>query len=293
MLDELSTVMADEAEAQWPESMESQVASPRSHEFLREALQRGVEELELHKKKEILLFGSFPSRYIRQICNSLIHTDWHILCFAKECASPPMWATYADEHRGAALMFHTDSQSNKSWSELNVRARTGWQGSEPIYDQISAPLHSVDYDSSPPKVDFFRFLGTLPRPKLMSAWHSTPDGQTSPVVDDILEDENAWRKNLWDHFDSMTTTKLGQWKHEQEIRMVLPDLLGSEGSHKKVTYDLSQLAGVVFGLRTSLEDRYEVMRILTESSQDGDSTPVEFYRMVFDGSSFRKVKIDV
>lgn len=190
-------------------------------------------------------------------------------------------------------MFRTDSQSDGSWSELNVNGRTGWGSSGPTFGQIQAPLYAVDYESPPPQVDFFQFLGTLPRPKLMSAWHSTPDGETSPIVDEILEDEDAWRENLLNHFHSMTTTKLGQWKHEKEIRMVLSDLFDSEGPHRKVTYDLSQLAGVVFGLRTDPEDRFEVMRILTENSQDSDSTPIEFYQMVFDGTRFRKVKLGV
>ncbi|WP_396614041.1 hypothetical protein ACH9L7_20175 (plasmid) [Haloferax sp. S1W] len=293
ILDGLSAAMDEEAEAPGIEFIASHVGPLGSHTFLQRALETEVDELELHTKKEILLFASFPGRYVRQICDSLIHPNWHTLCFSKECTSPSMWAAYADEHRGAALMFHTDGQSDGSWAELTVNGRTGWQGSEPITGQIQAPLYAVDYESPPPQVDFFQFLGTLPRPKLMSAWHSTPDGDTSPIVDEILEDEDSWRENLWDHFHSMSTTKLEQWKHEQEIRMVLPDLLGVEDSHRKVTYDLSQLAGVVFGLRTSLEDRFEVMRILTESSQDDDSPPVEFYEMVFDGTSFRKVKLAV
>lgn len=293
MLDGLSAAMANETEAQVLEFIASNIGPLKSHVLLKGALQTGVDELELHIKKKILLFASFPGQYVREICDLLIHPNWHTLCFARECTNPSMWATYANEHRGAALMFHTDSQSDGSWSKLNVNARTGWQGSEPITEQIQAPLYAVDYESPPPQVDFFQFLGTLPRTKLMSAWHSTPDGETSPVVDEILEDEDSWREKLWDHFRSMSTTKMGQWKHEQEIRMVLPDLLNSEGPRRKVTYDLSQLAGVVFGLRTSLEDRFEVMRILAESSQDGDSTPVEFYQMVFDGTSFRKVKLGV
>lgn len=293
VLDGLSAAMTDEAEAPGLESVASHFAPLKSHAFLQRALETEVDELELHTKKEILLFASFPGRYVRQICDSLIHPNWHTLCFARECTNPSMWATYADEHRGAALMFRTDSQSDESWSELNVNGTTGWQDSEPITGQIQAPLYAVDYESPPPQVNFFQFLGTLPRPKLMSAWHSTPDGETSPIVDEILEDEDSWRDNLWDYFHSMSTTKLEQWEHEQEIRMVLPDLLDSHGSHRKVTYDLSQLAGVVFGLRTDLEDRFEVMRILAESSQDGDSSPVEFYEMVFDGTSFRKVKIAV
>ena len=292
MLENLSTAMDEDTEAQWLESMASRVNPLGSHALLERELQNG-EGLELHKKKEIFLFGSYPDRYIRAICDSLIHVNWHMLSFTTECASPSMWAAYANEHQGAALMFRTDKQSEESWSELTVRGRTGWKGTEPIHDEIQASLYTVDYESPPPQVNFFQFLGTLPRPKLTNAWHSTPDGEISPIVDEIFEDEDAWRENLWDNFRNMTTKKLNQWKHEQEVRMVIPDLLGSEGPRRKVTYDLSQLEGVVFGLRTGLEDRFEVMRIIQENSQDSDSNSVDFYQMVFDGTDFKKVKLDV
>ncbi|WP_128904786.1 hypothetical protein [Halorubrum amylolyticum] len=289
LLDAISAAMADEDE-ELLESVASLVGPLKSHMYLQQAVQTGVEQLELQHKKYHLLHYSFPDRYIREITNSLIHTNWHTLCFARECASPPMWATYADEHRGAALMFRADCQTDESWGKMNVSESAG---SEPSSGEITAPLYTVDYESPPPEVDFFRFLGRLPLPKLESAWHSTPDGRTSKMMDEIIDDLDAWRENLWDHFHSMSTRKLSKWEHEQEIRMVLPDLLESEGSHRKVTYDMSQLEGIVFGLRTSLEDRFEVMKIISENIQDGDSSPVEFYEMVYDGKDFRKVKLDV
>jgi len=291
MLDGLSAAMTAQPETEWIESLASLVNPLKSHAILQREVQRGIDDLQLHSKKEIFLRTSFPGQYIREIITSLIHTDWHTLCFAKECTNPPMWATYADEHRGAALMFRVDDQTDDSWGELTVTGRTGWHGSEPKYDEITATLYDIDYESPPPEVDFFRSLGTLPLPKLRSAWHSTPDGETSQVVGDILEDHDAWIDNHWDQFHNMTTRKLGQWEHEQEVRMVLPDLLGSEGSHKKVTYDMSQLEGVVFGLRTKLEDRFEVMRILSGNGRDGVSSSVDFYKMVFDGSEFKKMKL--
>lgn len=292
LLEALSAAM-DDGDEELFESMSSQLGPLKSHMYLQQAVQTGLEQLELHYKKYHLLYESFPGRYIREITNSLIHTNWHTLCFAKECASPPMWATYADEHRGAALMFRADRQTDESWGEITINGRTGWKGSEPKFGEITASLHAVDYESPPPEVDFFRFLGTLPLPKLESAWHSTPDGNTSQMLDKIVDDQDAWRENLWDHFHSMSTRKLGQWEHEQEVRMVLPDLSGSEGSHRKVTYDMAQLEGVVFGLRTKLEDRFEVMRILSENNQGDDSSPVEFYQMVFDGAEFKKVKLNI
>lgn len=291
-LEALSTMM-DSGNEELFESISSQFGPLKSYTHLHQAVQLGVEQLELSHKKHHLLHNSFPRRYIREITNSLIHTNWHTLCFATECASPPMWATYADEHRGAALMFRADRQTDDSWGEMTVNGRTGHGSSGPIFGDIPASLHEVDYGSPPPEVDFFRFIGTLPRPKLESAWHSTPDGNTSQMIEEIFEDPDAWREELWEHFRSMSTRKLGQWEHEQEVRMVLPDLSGSEGSHRKVTYDMSQLEGVVFGLRTKLEDRFEVIRILSEMNQGDDSSPVEFYQMVFDGTEFKKVKLDM
>ncbi|WP_147441084.1 hypothetical protein [Halorubrum sp. Atlit-26R] len=271
----------------------SLVGPLESHMYLEQMVQTEAEQFELPHKKHHLLYKSFPSRYIREITTSLIHTNWHTLCFAKECASPPMWATYADEHRGAALMFRADCQTDESWGEITVNGRTGWNGTEPIFGDITASLHCVDYESPPPEVNFFRFLSTIPLPKLESAWHSTPDGKTSEIIDEIIEDQDAWREDLWDHFHSMSTRKLGQWEHEQEVRMVLPDLSGLEDSHRKVTYDISQLEGVVFGLRTKLEDRFEVMRIISENNQGIDSSPVDFYQMIFDGTEFKKVKLNI
>lgn len=293
ILDEVSTAMPNEAESDRLETFASHVLPFYSHAHLQSILQNEIEVLELHHKKTIFLFDSFPLQYVKEICDSLIHTDWHSLSFAKNCTNPSMWAAYADGHQGAVLMFHANRQTDESWGNLNVEEISGDQGSEPTFRQFQAPLYNVDYDSPPPQLNFFRFLGRLPMPKLISAWYSTPQGETSSMVDEILDDEESWRENLQDHFYKMVRTKLGEWKHEEEIRMVLPDLLDSKGRLRKVTYDLSQLAGVVFGLRTSIEDRFRVMRILTESSQDVDSTPVEFYQMVYDGTSFRKVKIHV
>ncbi|WP_276249183.1 DUF2971 domain-containing protein [Haladaptatus sp. YSMS36] len=293
MLYSLSDMMADGDEPQALESIASIFGTFKSSVTLSQALQGEVDEIELSTIKAHFLFVSFPSRYIANICDSLIHPNWHTLCFSKECTSLSMWAGYADEHRGAALMFRTDSQSDKAWAELKVNEQTGSSGSGPTNGEIRAPLHAVDYESPPPEVDFFRFLGQLPAPTIISEWYSTPDGKESQLADEFLEDKESWREDLWNHFSSMSTTKLGQWKHEEEIRMVLPDLLGSHGSLRKVTYDLSQLAGVVFGLRTSLENRFEVMRILNNKMQDSDSPPVDFYEMVFDGKNFRKVKIVV
>lgn len=292
LLDTLSSGMTAEPETEWMESLAAMGNPLKPHAALQREVQRGKNELKLHTQKEIFLGASFPGRYVQEITTSLIHTDWHTLCFAKECTSPPMWAAYADEHEGVALMFRVDDAED-SWGELTVTGRTGWHGSEPVHGEITASLYDVDYESPPPEVDFFRSLGTLPIPKLRSAWHTTPDGETSQVVGEILDDHDDWITEHWEQFQDMTTRKLGQWEHEQEVRMVLPDLLGSEGSHKKVTYDIGRLEGVVFGLRTELEDRFEVMRIISEKSPDDHTSPVDFYKMVFDGTEFKKIKLSL
>jgi hypothetical protein len=71
-----------------------------------------------------------------------------------------------------------------------------------------------------------------------------------------------WRNELWSYFDECATRKLPDWQHEQEYRVVLPDTLGLRGQHPNLTYDFGSLAGIVFGMRASIEDKLAVMKMI-------------------------------
>lgn len=293
ILDAISTEMASNSESEWMESLAT-IANPLSSHFsLQREVERGKEKLESATRKEMFVQDLFPQEYVREITTTLIHTDWHTVCFSTVCDSPPMWATYADDHKGAALMFDVDTETDERWGKFPIEE----DGSESTVENPTRTLYEIDYDSSPPEVDFFRFLGQLPMPKLASAWLTNSDGEQGPraqeISEEITEDDDAWMESLWNHFRTMSTRKLEQWEHEKEVRIVLPSIARSHGPTRKLYYDLSDLEGVVFGLRTNPQDRFEVMRILSEKGPEDGSPPVDFYEMVYDGTEFKKVRLNV
>lgn len=246
-------------------------------------------------KKFNFLVASFPQRYIQQISDTLIHTNWQTACFSKTCVNPSMWAAYGGDHRGVALMFKLEGQPQGLPRFLPVRGTVGWGGSKngtaPIEGDIRLAMHEVSYTGTPPQIDFFRFLGRLPRTKLLDTWHSDRKGNASPLIDEILSDEDSWRNDLWKRFHTKSTTKMSAWAHEEECRVVMSDIFDSHAEGRAVTFQLDSLAGVVFGLRTSLDDKVAIARILNRKCGAENREPVPLYQMVFDGVELRKVEI--
>jgi hypothetical protein len=143
--------------------------------------------------------------------------------------------------------------------------------------------YSSDTDESA-KVDFFRSLGTLPMGKLASTWHAARRGTQSTMLDSPTLDKAAWRKTYWESFQGIATTKLQDWKHEEEYRLFVPDMLGllaQEKENAKVEYGFSSLAGIVFGLRTSDADKLEIIRLIEARCQQEKRQDFAFYQMTY------------
>lgn len=246
-----------------------------------ERLARSKSDAEsLALRKYDFLVASFPRRYVYQIGSTLIHTGWQTACFSKTCTDPAMWALYGGGHTGVALMFKLESRGGSS-RVLPLRGTTGWRGSSggaiPIEGDLQLPVQDVQYGGTPPEVDFFRFLGTLPEPKIRATWHTDLHGHPSPLVDKILADKEGWRRELWEKFRLKSTTKLPAWAHEQECRIVMSDVLQPYPDGRKLKFHLDHLAGVVFGVRTSVEDKGRIVKLLTEKCISENREPIPLY----------------
>ena len=91
----------------------------------------------------------------------------------------------------------------------------------------------------------------------------------------------AWREAYWASFQRFTTTKLDDWKHEDEYRIVEPDILGLGRQGALVEYDFSSLVGVVFGMRTARADKVEIMRRLSPQCHRAGRTDLGFFQMTY------------
>jgi hypothetical protein len=197
-----------------------------------------------------------------------------------------------DEHRGVALVFRPQTEDGRLIIPLvgaNGTSSVVGQPTQYTRGAIKGVLEEVRYSDRPQEVDFFQSLGTLSRAKLERGWHVTPSGARSKLVDGMLTQHAEWREAYWEGFRRAATTKLLDWKHEQEYRFFLADILnlGDEPANRLVQYDLSSLVGIVFGLRTSEKRKLELMKAAVALCKSAGRSDVVFHQMAYSATQGR------
>lgn len=216
------------------------------------------------------LLAGFPPRYIEALIRDLRHFPWRTACFSRKCTNASMWGVYAQAHRGAALVFRPKEDQGRR--VLSVRGM-------PKTSQNSQHLEfvPVNYGKAPPPIDFFGSIGRLTRAKLENNWFRTRSGTTSPRLSEITTNLEAWQagqlaqsptKSCWKHFD---------WRHEEEERLVATSPLVDDPAPKALTYDFSQLVGLVFGMRTSDSDRLDLAKIIEKKCREHGRDDFRFF----------------
>lgn len=232
------------------------------------------------------LLYTFPERYVESVIDGLVYPRWHTVCFSGNCTDASMWGVYGDEHRGVALVFRPQSDEGRLLIPLvgaNGTSSVVGQPTQYTRGPIKGLLEEVKYSDRPPEVDFFQSLGTLSRARLERAWHVTPSGARSKLVDGMITQHAEWRAAYWEGFRRAATTKLLDWKHEQEYRFFLADILhlGDEPRNRLVQYDFSSLVGIVFGLRASETDKLEVMKTVIALCKSAGRSDFAFHQMAY------------
>ena len=256
----------------------------------------GSEASTIDTKKKVHLLFSFPHAYVRAISDTLIHPEWYVACFSEHCDDASMWANYADQHRGAALIYRVEHDAaGRPYLPLSVVTGCTSSRADPTPRFLKGParalLHPVSYTNKAPEIDFFQCLAMLPRQQIVQRWHSSTAGVRSSLPIEMLDDEAGWRKRLWNSFNTMATTKLRDWSHEREHRIVLPDGLGMLKEDRKAEYNLSHLSGVVFGLRTSMTDRLAMIKVLQRKCEAAGRSDFKFYQMSYHPTEGRLIRL--
>ena len=215
----------------------------------------------LRKNNELVIFD-FPKVYVENLKN-LPFPKWWTACFTKSYDNLSVWGQYADGHRGACLIFEDDLH----WKSVKY-----WITS----------FHEVSYKNKLIEIDFFRSIGAGTVAEIMKTWYTDEDGNRSECVSHIgdASDEAAWRKDYWDNFFRIITTKNSDWEYEQEYRVILYDIV--RGIVKKddhtLTYDFNALKGIIFGMRTPTEDKLRIIEIIKEKCKENSRTDFKFFQ---------------
>ncbi|MEO6677566.1 MAG: hypothetical protein ABIO21_09325 [Pseudomonas sp.] len=143
-------------------------------------------------------------------------------------------------------------------------------------------LQKVHYNREHIEINFFTSLGNI-NPEKSEFWYLGSDGKFSSAADWFLFDEHHYRDKHWKRFDLARTTKLHQWRAEQEYRIVLKSQMNlSATKDRLLKYRLKNLDGLIFGIKTSLKAKLRAIEIIKGHCHNAGRQTFNFYQAFYD-----------
>lgn len=233
-------------------------------------------------KNRIFIFYNFSEIYINKI-EEMVYPKWYTSCFMSTCNNSSVWGHYGDKHEGVCLKFKSYEKDGEKY--LNLKQSYGYNNS-PNGDMIPKKFHKINYQNKHVQIDFFKSIGRLPIYMLEKMWYSDEVGNLSKVADSITHDEqnrDEWIEHYWANFYESATTKLTDWSYENEYRLLLNNMLHEYDSptERKLNYDFNDLEGIIFGIKTSQENKSKIIKIVDEKCKNTGRSDFPFYQAYY------------
>ena len=190
-------------------------------------------------------------------------------CFSETNDNFLMWSHYASKHKGVCLEFNTDGGSfpyerrhqRKEDSEKYKLRLSSWDTKSSIYWN---PLHRVYYGTEQPFINFYKF---------------------APVFEnesdcDLIGLSKSWTHKYGHELKRAFSTKTKSWEYENEWRDIEINFDNPKKPEERVRhYPIEALNAVYFGVRTPIEDRNRIYRIL-----HGKNKSILFFESILNGT---------
>ncbi|WP_439856714.1 DUF2971 domain-containing protein [Pseudomonas syringae] len=226
------------------------------------------------------LITAFVPHYLDQI-ERLMYPQWYVACFMKECNNSAIWGSYGDNHRGICLRYRVLGDAPSMTMEMNKPDGRGYNGISHSFQNMS--FKEVFYDREFSEMDFFRFLGNVSNEALSGFWYSDTQGNLSSKSEWLRSHSNELWMEHHQNIDFALTSKLPQWGSEKEYRLVLSSYLDiSDKKHRILKYRFTSLDGLIFGIKTPLEDKLKCIRIIRAHCEREGIESFNFYQAYYD-----------
>jgi hypothetical protein len=153
-----------------------------------------------------------------------------------------------------------------------------------MLDKYSLKFEKVDYEKEYEEINFFESFGLLPSSKIISTWYlGDKENENSILYDKVFTNIEKWRKEHWKKYHQNMLIKTRDWAYEKEYRITYSALQDYEIeiSQRKLKYDFNCLKGIIFGIKTPLEKKCEIIEIIKKKCKENDRTDFEFYQAYF------------
>jgi hypothetical protein len=226
---------------------------------------------------------NFSDGYVKEI-ERILYPDWYVACFMENCSSSSIWGTYGREHKGVCLRFKTIKGDSGHSMTLNRICGENIDG--PVRSNVSTMFEKISYTSDLGSIDFFASIGRLPHPVLNKYWYTNTKGERSTSAAAMDRSIGDWCKSYWNNFSIRSTRKLCDWDREAEQRIVIysnsMDISLPEA--RKAIYRFEDLDGIIFGIRTPLEDKLKICRIIEDKCRVANRNDFKFFQAYYSRS---------
>ncbi len=227
---------------------------------------------------------NFTNSYLNAL-EQILYPECYISCFVSNPTDASMWGTYGDSHKGVCLKFKTPERQNKRSLYLyNVVGIGGTKKqNETIYEYQPYHFDKIQYSGKFPEIDFFSSIGHLPTLKLDRFWYRDNDGKFSTKRKEVFDNMENWRKVYWEKYSICYKTKLPEWQHEQEYRLLFHSGMHdfSQKDSRKLKYRFSDLSGIIFGMKTSIEDKTRIIKIIRDKCIKEKRNDFDFFQAYY------------
>lgn len=200
----------------------------------------------------------FPRTYLEQL-EEILYPNGYVVCFSDTPTNSAMWGNYADNHRGICFVYNTETFNGREFMTFAAK---------PL------EVRPVKYNEQVIEKNFFYMLRHV---NFLSAqdWLTGLDGKSKLLAADKVDGYDEDYREKFYH-------KLTDWKYEREYRIFLPDEFYSYGNKitRNLKYDLSELRGIIFGIRTTLDDKIRLLQKLERLQKFLND--FEFYQAEYD-----------
>jgi hypothetical protein len=234
------------------------------------------------KPNKKTLFHTFPQKFILKL-EQVMYPNWFTACFMSRATNSSVWGNYGDNHKGACLVFETEiDDSTKPYIALN-NAIVGADLKGKIFRTVRMHFEEMHYCHKQDGINFFDSIGQVPMGKLYSSWFVSDDGKLSS---NTPKDDETWRDKYWGEFDKSITKKTKDWEYENEFRLIIRNMFGSYPNvGATLNYSFKSLKGIIFGIKTSEEDKHQVIKIVEKKVHESKHYDFKFYQAYYCRSS--------
>ena len=227
--------------------------------------------------------SGFPSEYVDNL-QRLVYPRWYAASFMERFPeSTSLWGHYADSHKGACLIYDFEKSTTNKELYIELERPKGITSSGTDKGYTPTYLKKVYYSNNEIQVDFFKRLWTQPHYIVICEWYTSDDGQKSPLISETNPDEET-RLAYWDKLIKIQTTKTEDWIDENEYRLLIDDSFHdfSEPQSRVLKYKFNSLVGIVFGIRTPIEDKARIIEVIFSKCNKNGQQDFPFYQARYD-----------